>query len=91
MEIGESGTERMLQASCAVFVGSAVRLGRVVEEVVGEDFLEDVEVPTALHFFGVPADDRFRGFARCTVTHESLSTSPSSLLVVNDKIAQVLP
>jgi hypothetical protein len=32
----------------------------MVDEVDGEELLEDVEVPTALHFFGIPADDSFR-------------------------------
>jgi hypothetical protein len=31
----------------------------VIHEVVGEELLEHVEVPTALHFFGIPADDSF--------------------------------
>jgi hypothetical protein len=33
----------------------------MVNEVDGEELLEDIEVPTALHFFGIPADDSFGG------------------------------
>jgi hypothetical protein len=33
----------------------------MVNEILSEEFFEDVEVPTALHFFGIPADDGFRG------------------------------
>jgi hypothetical protein len=32
----------------------------VINEVIGEEFLENIEVSTALHFFGIAADDRFR-------------------------------
>jgi hypothetical protein len=35
----------------------------VVDEVVGKEFLERLEVPTALDFFGIPPDDGFRGVA----------------------------
>jgi len=34
----------------------------VVNEVVGEEFFEELEVPTALDLFSIPADDSFRGF-----------------------------
>lgn len=66
VEIGECRTKRAVQASCAVSIGSAVWLGCMVNEVDGEELLEDVEVPTALHFFGIPADDSFRGIGRHT-------------------------
>jgi hypothetical protein len=33
----------------------------VVDEVLGEQFVEDVEVPAALDFFGVSSDDLFEG------------------------------
>jgi hypothetical protein len=33
----------------------------MVNEVDGEELIEDIEVPTALHFFSIPADDGFRG------------------------------
>jgi hypothetical protein len=35
----------------------------VIYEVVGEELIEDVEVATALHFFGIPADDGFPGIS----------------------------
>jgi hypothetical protein len=61
MEIGNCGTKRAVEAPCAVSIGSEAQLGRIVNEVDGEELIEDVEVPTALHFFGIPADDGFRG------------------------------
>jgi hypothetical protein len=33
----------------------------MVDEVVGKELLEYRKVPTALHFFGIAADDSFRG------------------------------
>jgi hypothetical protein len=45
----------------------------MVEKIVREEFLEDVEVPFALDFLGIPADDRLRGFARCGAVHECSS------------------
>jgi hypothetical protein len=41
--------------------GFVRRLDR--ECCLAEELLEDVEVPTALHFFGIPADDSFRRIA----------------------------
>jgi hypothetical protein len=60
MEIGECGAKCAVQASRAISIGSDVWLWGMVNEIVSEEILEDVEVPTALHFFGVPADDGFR-------------------------------
>jgi hypothetical protein len=30
----------------------------MVDEVVGKEFLEEVEIPATLYFFGISADDR---------------------------------
>src|SRR6266404_618417 len=60
MEIRERGTKCAVKASDAVFIRCGVWLGRMVNEVVSKEFLKDVEIPTALHFFGIAADDRFR-------------------------------
>jgi hypothetical protein len=69
MKVGEGGAKSAVENPHTVLVGSGVRLGRVVGEVVSEEFLEDIEVPTALNFFGVPADDGLRGFARFIGAH----------------------
>jgi len=61
VEIGERGAEGVVKEPYAVFIRSGVRLGRMVDEVVGEELLEDVEIPTALHFFGIAPDDSFCG------------------------------
>ena len=63
VEVGESGAEDFVQFSRAGLVGRAARLRGVVEEVVGEKFIEHGEIAAALHFFGVAANDRFCGFA----------------------------
>jgi len=61
VEIGECSTKGVVKTPDAIFIGSGAWLWGMVNEVVSEEFLEDVEVPTALHFFGIPADDSFRG------------------------------
>jgi hypothetical protein len=61
MEIGECGTKGAVEASDAIFIRSGVWLWGMVNEVVSEELLEDIEVPTALHFFGIASDDHFRG------------------------------
>jgi hypothetical protein len=35
----------------------------VIDEVVGEQFVEQGEVAAALNFFGIASHDRFRGLA----------------------------
>jgi hypothetical protein len=40
----------------------------MVDEVFIEEFLEDVEISFALHFFGIPADDSL-GFPGTAVAH----------------------
>src|SRR6266571_6349935 len=60
VEIGKCGTKGVVEAPDAAFIRSGVWLGRMVNEVVSEELLEDVEVPAALHFFGIAADDSFR-------------------------------
>jgi hypothetical protein len=61
VEIRECGAKGVVEAPGPVLVRSAVWLGRMVNEVVGEELLEDVEVATALHFFRIAADDSFPG------------------------------
>src|SRR4029450_12219363 len=61
VEVGERAAKNAVQLSRAVSVRSPARLGRMVYEGSREELLEQVEVSTALHFFGVTADDRLRG------------------------------
>jgi len=42
----------------------------MVEKVVGKELFEHFEIPTALHFFGVAANDCFRGRARIAACHD---------------------
>ena len=61
-EVWEWGTKVVVKPPDAVLIRSGVWLGRMVDEVVSEELLEDVEVPAALHFFGIAADDSLRRF-----------------------------
>jgi hypothetical protein len=63
-EIGKRPAERMVKDAHAVFVGATVRLWGVVDEIVGEKLLEQIEIPAALNFFRIAADDSHRGFRR---------------------------
>jgi hypothetical protein len=59
MEIGKCGTQRVVKSSRAGLVGSHVRLRSVIHEVLGEEFLEYLEVPAALDFLCISADNSF--------------------------------
>ena len=63
VKVGECGAKRSVELSCACLVGSTARLRCVVEEVVGEELVEDFEIAAALHFFGVAANDGLGGLA----------------------------
>jgi hypothetical protein len=41
----------------------------MVDEVVGKEFLEDIEIAFALHLFGVSADVSLGSFAGSPVAH----------------------
>src|SRR6476620_1648985 len=64
VEVGERLTKGLVESACTGPVRRHVRLGCMVEKIVREEFFEDVEVPFALAFLGIPADDRLRGLAR---------------------------
>src|SRR5215831_20111926 len=64
MEIRECSAECVVKASDTVFIRRGVWLWRMVNEVVSEEILEGIEVPTALHFFGIAADDSLCGICR---------------------------
>jgi hypothetical protein len=61
MEIRECRAKCVIKDPDAIFIRGSVGLGRVVNEVISEELFEDLEVPTALHFFGIAADDGFCG------------------------------
>src|SRR5207247_10108745 len=63
VKIGECGTKSVIWVTHAIFVSLGVRLRCMVDEVVSKEFLEYLEVPTALHFFRIAADHGFCGIA----------------------------
>src|SRR5215467_15627770 len=60
MKIGECGTNIRVEFSYACLVWRSVRLRRVIDEIVGEEFVEDVKSSLSLDLFGIPADHGFR-------------------------------
>ena len=59
MKIGECLTKVTVKLAHAGFVGRHVWLRCVIDEIVGEEFLEQLEVPIALDLFGIPTHHRF--------------------------------
>src|SRR5215470_7940710 len=59
MKVGKRHAKVGIELPDAGLVGSCARLRCVVNKILREEFLEEVEVPTALHFFGIAADDSF--------------------------------
>src|SRR3989449_2288756 len=55
-EIGERGTQALVQRPHPVFIGCRARLRRVVDEIIGKKFLEQAPVAFALYFLGVPSN-----------------------------------
>ena len=64
MEVGERGTQALVQHSHPVLVGCRARLRRVVDEIIGEQFVEHAPVTFALYFLGVSAN-----YGDCCVAH----------------------
>jgi len=62
MKVGECGTNVSVEFSDACLVWSSVRLRRVVREIIGEEFVEDVKSSLSLDLFGIPAYNGFCGF-----------------------------
>src|SRR4051794_16574774 len=69
VEIRESRPEHSIKLACASLVRRTSRLRRMVEEIVGEEFIEHCKVSAALHFLGIPPDDSLGGFARTNTGH----------------------
>jgi hypothetical protein len=79
MKVGKRGSEDFVELSRAVLVRRASRLRRVVEKIIGEEFLEHFEIPAALHLLGVAANDSLRGFACFAGGHDLLQGGLSVL------------
>ena len=61
-EVGERLTQSVVEHAHPGLVGCSAGLGGVVDEVVGEQFVEQGEIALALDLFGVAADHRLCGF-----------------------------
>src|SRR5215813_9255759 len=59
MKVRKRGTHIRVEFSHTRFIWSRVRLGCVIDEIVREQFFENIEVPLALDLFGISANDRF--------------------------------
>jgi hypothetical protein len=68
-EIGERLAQHVVQGPGAGLVRGPPGLWCVVEEVVGEELLEELEVPFALHLFGIPPYDGLRCFTELICCH----------------------
>src|SRR5262245_1287740 len=74
VEIGECFTEVGVELSHASLVGRCSWLRRVIDEVVGKQFVEDVERAVALHFLGVTTHDSLdRKSTRLNSSHLGIS------------------
>src|SRR5215467_15339621 len=60
MKVGECSANIRVELSYACLIWSRVRLRRVISEIVGEEFVEDIKSSFALNFLGVASDDRPR-------------------------------
>src|SRR5438874_9588458 len=49
-----------VELSNAGFIGRGSSLSGVIDEIVGEEFFEHIEVPFALDLFGISANNGFR-------------------------------
>ena len=72
VKVGKRRPENFIELPRTVFVGRASRLRRMIDKIVGEEFVEHFEIPAALHLFGVAADDGLRDFADVVGGHDLL-------------------
>jgi len=61
-KVGKGVAESLVEDANAGFVGCGTGLGSVIDEVVGEQLVEQGEIALALDLFGVAADHRLEGF-----------------------------
>jgi hypothetical protein len=66
-DISAAGTSSSDARACLVHCG--VWLRRVIGEIVGEEFVEDVKSSLSLDLFGIPAYNGFCGFRGTYVAH----------------------
>jgi hypothetical protein len=57
MKVGECSTNIRVEFPYACLVWGRVRLRRVISEIVGEEFIEDVKSSLSLDLVGIPAYD----------------------------------
>jgi len=57
VKVGKGGTQSRVESPDAVLIGTYAALRSVVDEVVGEDFVENGEVPIVLYRLDIAADD----------------------------------
>jgi len=62
MKVGEGGKNIRVEFSYACLVWSCVRLRRVIDEIVGEELIEDVKSSLSLDLVRIPAHNGFCGF-----------------------------
>src|SRR5262250_3080514 len=70
VKVGEGGTNIRVEFSHACLVWSRVRLGRVISEIVGKEFVEDIKSSFALNFLGVASRNRLRFIRDWLLAHE---------------------
>src|SRR5262245_32269610 len=58
VKVGECSTNIPVEFSYACLVWSSVRLRRVIDEIVREQFVEDIKSSLSLNLFGIPAYNR---------------------------------
>ena len=61
-EVGKSVAQSVVEDANTCLVGRGARLGGVVDEVIGEEFVEQGEIALTLDLFGVAADHSLDGF-----------------------------
>ena len=62
VEVREGSAQNLVELARASLVRRASRLWRMIEKIVGEQFLKHLEIPAALHLLGVPPNNCLRGF-----------------------------
>jgi len=60
-EIREGFAQALVEGEDAGLVASATGLGRMIEEIVRKEFVEQRPISSALHLFGVTANDVLGG------------------------------
>ena len=72
LKVGKRSSQDFVELPRPVLVRRASRLWRVIEKVIGEEFLEHLEIPAALHLLRVAANDSLCHFAWFAADHDLL-------------------